>query len=242
MTRGAVVSIGSARITPSCPSPSEGAVTHFLAVEPEATSGPKGTQSGSDAAGRCAKRLWRFPDRTGCLGWGVGAAGLSKGRLPASHRCRPGTGAQCWRWDPPLTLAVTHSPGSLWKFLRAPLPPSGHRGPLEVTHTGRESRGSRWRGDASQPGLPASPGKFRPAGGQAPSHRASRLLLGPVPICAPERSTRPLAERAGARSQLILRSQDLPGWGWGSQHLPSHGGSTEPLPCSNRGNTEPSAF
>lgn len=112
----------------------------------------------------------------------------------------------------------------------------------EVTHTGRESRGSRRRGDASQPGLPASPGKFRPAGGQVPSHRASRLLLGPVPICAPERSTRPLAERAGARSQLILRSQDLPGWGWGSQHLPSHGGSTEPLPCSNRGNTEPSAF
>lgn len=242
MTRGAVVSIGSARITPSCPSPSEGAVTHFLAVEPEATSGPKGTQSGSDAAGRCAKRLWRFPDRTGCLGWGVGAAGLSKGRLPASHRCRPGTGAQCWRWDPPphpsshplsrVTLEIPAcTPAPIWP----PWTP-------EVTHTGRESRGSRRRGDASQPGLPASPGKFRPAGGQVPSHRASRLLLGPVPICAPERSTRPLAERAGARSQLILRSQDLPGWGWGSQHLPSHGGSTEPLPCSNRGNTEPSAF
>lgn len=212
MTRGAVVSIGSARITPSCPSPSEGAVTHFLEVEPEATSGPKGTQSGSDAAGRCTKWLWRFPDRTGCLGWGVGAAGLSKGRPPRLALL------QACDWGTVLALGSPHPStllGHSGNSCVHPLPPSGHCGPLEVTHTGRESRGSRWRGDVSHPGLPASTGKFLPAGGQAPSHRASRLLLGPVPICAPERSTRPLAERAGARSQLIPRSQDLPGWGWG---------------------------
>lgn len=62
--------------------------------------------------------MWRFPDRTRCLGWGVGNAGLSKGRL-TSH---PPAGLRLGHvlaLGPPLTLAVTHSPGSLWKFLRA---------------------------------------------------------------------------------------------------------------------------
>ena len=83
MSRGAGVSVGSAPITPRLPLHHQrGPVAQFLEVKPEVTGGPKGTQPGSDAAGHCTEWLCCFPDGTRCLvGGGLGATGLSKGRL-----------------------------------------------------------------------------------------------------------------------------------------------------------------
>lgn len=131
-------------------------------------------------------------------------------------------------WDPPHPSSHPLS-GSLWKFLRAPLPPSGHRGPLEVTHTGRESRGSRWRGGASQPGLPASLENSALQVDRRLHTEHPACCSGQCPSVPRGKEHTAFGREAEHGAQLILQVLDLPGWGGGpSIFLTSTGAARAP--------------
>ena len=243
MSRGAGVSVGSAPITPRLPLHHQrGPVAQFLEVKPEVMGGPKGTQPGSDAAGHCTEWLCCIPDGTRCL---VGGAG---GHGPFQRQAHPPT--------PPAGLRLGHSidAGTIPHPSSHPVSrvtpeipactPCPHLATVDPWKWPTLGETAEAQGGGGTFLTQDCPPPLENSALQADRrlHTEHPACCWPVPICAPERSTRPLAERAGAWSQPILRSQHLPGRGWGSQHLPSHGSSTEPPSCSNRGHTEPSAF